>query len=204
MARAHVSLSDTLVGDRRVVAIISGAPIAAMSALFLAPLLVFWLRVFGPLRPFDVSPVPSPPALAFSGAALVCLLAAYVPASYFRVRASAAGERWYRAVGVRQFRKVVPDGDWMNRVRRRQDRRFRLIRSRADAAAWAARTEASERGHLVLLLAGVFSAGYAVHVGWTAWAIILTAGNVITNLYPVLLQRYTRARLARVVADASD
>jgi hypothetical protein len=170
-----------------------------MSALFLTPVVLFWLRVWGPLRPFDVAAVPAPPWLGFCAGAAVCLLAAWVPPSYFRVRAFERDGRCYRAVGVRQFRKLVPDGDWVNRARRRHDAGFRLIRSRADATAWIPRTHASEKGHLVLMLAGLLSAGYAAYVGWTAWAVAITAGNVVTNLYPVLLQRYTRARLARVV-----
>ena len=186
--------------DHRLAAILEAAPIAVMSAFFLTPVLMFWLRVWGPLRPFDVAAVPMPSLLAFCAGVVRCALAAWVPASYFSVRRFERDGRCYRAIGVRQFRKVVPNGDWMNRARRRQDRGFRLIRSRVDAAEWLPRTEASEKGHLVLMLAGILSAGYAAYVGWTALAVALTLGNVATNLYPVLLQRYTRTRLIRVTA----
>ena len=184
---------------RRIDAIVEGAPIAVMSALFLTPLVLFWLRVWGPLRPFDVAEVPAPSLLALLAGVAVCLCATRPPASYFAVRAFERDGRLYRALGVRHFRKVVPNGDWMNRARRRHDRGHRLIGSRADAAGWLPKTEASEKGHLVLMLAGFASAAYAAYVGWTMWAIVLTAGNLVTNLYPVLLQRYTRARLTRVM-----
>jgi Glycosyl-4,4'-diaponeurosporenoate acyltransferase len=194
-----------MTAGRRLAAIIEGAPIAVMSALFLTPIVVFWMRVWGPLRPYDVAPVPVPSLPAFCAGVGICLLAAWVPASYFTVRGFERDGRYYRAAGVRQFRKLVPDGDWMNQARRREDHRFRVIRSRADAASWRARTEASEKAHLVLMLMGILSAGYALYVGWTAWAVALTAGNVVTNLYPVLLQRYTRTRLIRVTSGrASD
>jgi len=57
----------------------------------------------------------------------------------------------------------------------------------------------SEKSHLMMLVFGVMSAGFAVAIGWTGWAIYLTAGNVLVNLYPILLQRYTRARLCVVL-----
>ena len=192
--------ADNMSADRRLAAIIEGAPIAAMSALFLAPLATFWLRVWGPLRPFDVAAVPSPSAIAVCLAVAVCLAAARPPASYFTVRWFERDGRLYRAVGVRLFRKVVPNGDWMNRFRRQQDREFRLIGSKADAAGWLPKTNASEKSHLGFMLLGILSAGYAAYVGWTMWVIVLTVGNVATNLYPVLLQRYTRARLIRLTS----
>ena len=180
--------------DRRA-DVIGGAPIAAMSALFLAPLAIFWLRVWGPLLPFDTEAVAAPSGLAIVAGLALCMLAASPPAAYFTVRSLERDGRLYRAVGVPVFRRVVPNGDWANRARRRHDRAFRLIRSRADALEWLPKTAASERGHLVLLIAGALSAGYAVRVGWISWAIVLTVGNILTNLYPILLQRYTRARL---------
>jgi hypothetical protein len=186
--------------DRHVAAGIGAAPIAVMSALFLAPLLIFWLRVWGPLRPFDIAAVPAPSTFVLCAGVLACMLAARPPQRYFRVRPFERDGRFYRAVGVRAFRKVVPNGDWMNRARRRRDRTFRLITSRADIASWLPRTKASETGHLVLMVLGIFSAAYAAYVGWTAWAFALTLGNIATNVYPVFLQRYTRARLLRAAA----
>ena len=47
-----------------------------------------------------------------------------------------------------------------------------------------------------MIVLGGMSAGFAWAIGWSGWAIYLTAGNVVVNLYPVLLQRYTRARLS--------
>ena len=43
------------------------------------------------------------------------------------------------------------------------------------------------------------SSMFAWRIGWTGWAFYLGIGNGLVNLCPVLLQRYTRARLQRVV-----
>ena len=190
--------------DRYFAAVIEAAPIAVMSALFLTPLVIFWLRVWGPLRPFDIAAVPAPSTLVLCAGVLACVLAARPPERYFRVQPFERDGRFYRAVGVRVFRKVVPNGDWMNRARRRRDRTFRLIASRADIASWLPRTKASETGHLVMMVLGILSAAYAAAVGWAAWAVALTLGNIITNVYPVFLQRYTRARLLHAARRGGD
>ena len=56
----------------------------------------------------------------------------------------------------------------------------------------------AERYHLVFLLIGFFSAVHALRIGWPGWALLLTASNVVFNVYPILLQRYNRLRVARV------
>ena len=47
------------------------------------------------------------------------------------------------------------------------------------------------------------SAAWAWHVGWHGWAVYLSAGNVVVNVYPILLQRYTRGRLVGLLRRAS-
>jgi hypothetical protein len=100
---------------------------------------------------------------------------------------------------VRLFKRFVPNGDLVNRWARRLDPGHRNIRDAAAARAWLERTRDSERSHLVLLLMGAFTAAYAARIGWYGWAIALTASNLVFNLYPILLQRYNRCRIARLL-----
>ena len=172
-------------------------PFASMAGGWLAPLLMFWLYVWGPLRPFhypDGELLPPLPLLAACFALGVAVW--WIPASYYEVRAFERSGRLYEKLGVRHFRWFVPDGDAANRWRRRRDPAFRIIRGRRYARAFRHRTELSEKSHLVMLALGGMSAGFACAIGWPGWAIYLTAGNVVVNLYPVLLQRYTRARIS--------
>src|SRR5690606_6272783 len=90
-------------------------------------------------------------------------------------------------------------GDAANRWRRRRDPGFRIIRNRRYAEAFQRRTELSEKSHLVMLVLGGMSAWVAWTIDWPGWAFYLTVGNDVVNLYPILLQRYTRARLSRVL-----
>ena len=171
-------------------------PFASMAGGWLGPLLMFWLYVWGPLRPFHY---PSGELLPPLPILLACFALGvsvwWMPASFYRLRAFERNGRLYRILGVRRFRTFVPDGDAANRWRRRREPDFRMIRNRQEARAFTQRTEASERGHLVMLVLGAMSAAFAWAIDWRGWAVYLTVGNVLVNVYPILLQRYTRARL---------
>lgn len=174
-------------------------PMAAMAGGWLGPLIMFWSYVWGPLRPFDYPRGDlAPPAPEAVVAFLLCLSAWWTPAWYHRVFSFEVGGRLYERLGVRRFRWIVPDGDLVNRLHRRRQPGYRLIRNRREAEAFVRRTVRSEKGHLVLLLFGSMSAAHAFAIGWRGWACFLLAGNVVVNLYPILLQRYTRSRLEAI------
>jgi hypothetical protein len=181
------------------------APFASMAGGWIGPLLMFWLYVWGPLRPFDYPEgdlLPRVPTLAIL--LMMSVAPWWLPRSYYEVRPFERSGRIYQILGIRLFRRFVPDGDLANRLRRRREPDHRLIRGRRSVPAFIRRTELSERGHLVWLLAGVLSAAYAWQIDWPGWALYLTVGNVLVNLYPILLQRYTRARLIRIVRRQAE
>jgi hypothetical protein len=174
-------------------------PFAVMAGGWLGPLLMFWLYVWGPLRPFDYPDADvAPPLAVFLISFAICVVAWWLPASYYRIRPFEQSGRFYEALGVHGFRWFVPDGDLANRWRRHRQPGFRIIANRRLAAAFVARTELSEKSHFVLFLMGAVSTVFAWQIGWRGWAVYLGVGNVLVNVYPILLQRYTRARLRRV------
>jgi hypothetical protein len=174
--------------------------IAAMSILWITPTLQFWGAVFGPFRPYGYPAEDVAPSLVgFVLGLAACFVPRLLPATYYRCWEGRRGPRVYGAVGVRAFKRLVPNGDLVNRWARRLDPRYRVIRDQASAVAWLDRTRDSERSHLVLLVAGLLTAAYAARIGWNGWAVGLTASNVVFNLYPVFLQRYTRCRIAKLL-----
>jgi hypothetical protein len=175
-------------------------PFAGMAGGWLAPLLMFWLYVWGPLRPFSYPAGDLMPGVPFAFLIIGCIALWWLlPAGYFTVRRFEQTGRIYESLGVRLFRQCAPDGDLANRWERRADPRYRVIRGRRCAERFVERTERSERGHLVLLMLGIVSAVYAWNIGWHGWAVYMSAGNVLVNVYPMLLQRYTRSRLYAVL-----
>lgn len=175
-------------------------PFAAMAGGWLAPLVLFWLYVWGPLRPFDYPGGYLLPEIWFLLLIAACFALNWVlPKSYFQVHSFEKTGDIYRSLGVLVFRRFVPDGDLANMWVRRKNPSHRLIRGRQSASEFISRTEQSERSHLVLLALGLISAIHAWSIGWEGWAVYLGTGNIVVNVYPVLLQRYTRSRLISVL-----
>lgn len=177
------------------------AVIAAMCALWITPTLQFWGAAFGPFRPFDYPQRDVAPSLPwFLAGTAICFAPLLFPRAFYRCWEGVRRLPLYESVGVRAFRVLATNGDLINRWARRMDPEYRVVRGRESMRAWLDRTRESERNHLVLLLMGVLTAVYAARIGWYGWAAGLTASNLVFNLYPVLLQRYTRCRIARIDA----
>ena len=175
-------------------------PFAFMAAGWLAPMIMFWLYVLGPMRPYDYPNGSFMPDFWFGLIIIGCIsLWWLIPASYFRVFNFEKDGRVYRYFGAKFFRQFVPDGDLANRWERRKNPSHKMIRNKYSIEAFIVRTEQSERGHIVLLMIGIATAVHAWNIGWQGWAIFLSVGNVIVNVYPILLQRYTRSRLYSVL-----
>ncbi|HEU4324171.1 MAG TPA: hypothetical protein VFS21_13555 [Roseiflexaceae bacterium] len=170
--------------------------LAAMSAGWGSAVVLFWLQVLGPLRPTGAPAAPLPSAAGALFWFAVCFAPRAFPPGYFRPRPWEM--RLYERLGVLVFRRFATNGDLINGWVRRHDPAYRILRGRASLHAYVAGTVQGEVGHSVLLLLGLITAVYAARIGWTGWAAYLAGTNILFNLYPILLQRYTRARLALI------
>jgi hypothetical protein len=115
---------------------------------------------------------------------------------YFRLRPFEASGRAYERLGVRAFRHFVVSGDSFNRAAARYDPTHVGVRSWADVDRAEQTGRWSERVHAAGLLFVLPPARWAVACGEFALAAALLGADVACNLYPLLLQRYTRGRLA--------
>jgi hypothetical protein len=116
-------------------------------------------------------------------------------AGYYRLRPFEASGEFYSRLGVRFFRRLVVQLDYFNRVARRRVPDHRSVRSSADLPRAERLGRLNERVHvtlLVLLLPPICWALVCGQYELAAWLMLL---NGLFNLYPALLQRYTRARL---------
>lgn len=124
-----------------------------------------------------------------------------LPPAYYQPRRFEQRGTFYHVFGVPTFRRLATNGDVINRVIRRHAPTYRVVRSAADLVAYRAGTCAGEKWHLVLLLIGTFTAVYAARIGWFTTALFLATTNIVFNLYPILLQRYTRGRITRIITQ---
>ncbi|HEU4888072.1 MAG TPA: hypothetical protein VFV49_09315 [Thermoanaerobaculia bacterium] len=175
-------------------------PFAVITTAFIAPPLFFLAAVFGFLTPNGSSAAGvTPHVLPFLIACAASFSTWWLPANWYRTRAFEQDGRVYEYLGVHLFRRVVPNGDWVNAWRRRRDPSFRVVSNYSTAIQHWRHAVEGERNHIVWFFMSAVAAGYAWWLGWDGWGRYFVGSNVLVNVYPILLQRYTRARIERIV-----
>lgn len=112
-----------------------------------------------------------------------------------------APERWVRTCrsgGIVLLRSWVIQGDRMNAWLRARFPHYRGISSDA-IEAYILRTHEMERIHLACLLASVVVVALAFLGSLWALAWSLLAATLVTNVLPIILQRFNRARCQLVL-----
>jgi hypothetical protein len=191
---------DQLDSARRLAGRLNFLPIAAFG-LWSIPAKLFWLIALGIVPWFHPAP-PLHSALPwFDGALLSGPPAFLLPRSFHEPRVWEYRGTFYRRMGIERFRSIVANGDLVNRfVRARHGSGYSVYG--ADIERLIPKSIFNERRHIAYLCWGMASACYAWSIGWSGWACWLAVTNVGANLYPTMLQRYSRARVMRLAAAA--
>jgi hypothetical protein len=122
------------------------------------------------------------------------------PDAYFRPRRFERAGRLYQRLGVVPFKHYLTWEDPFLRALRERQPRPRLGPGVESLRKFLAQMRLSELVYLALLLAAVPPSVYAFAHGWWGLGGFLCLANVVFNGYPVLVQRYNRARVLRVLA----
>jgi len=157
------------------------------------PMLAFWYQAWDIRKPLTT--------LSYLLVSALSLAAVWWPASWFQPRAFELSGRFYEAIGIRRFRAYMVHGDIMNSWIRRSVPGYRCVAGRESIQAFGRQTCAREQGHLLMLLASLPAIAYALSTSSFKFALYFLFVNVALNLYPILLQRYTRARIIRILSD---
>ncbi len=81
---------------------------------------------------------------------------------------------------------------------------YRDIGGRAGLSSFELGTRRSEQGHLIMLLATLPAMVYAAYNGWNVIAWWFLIGNLIINVYPIMVQRFNRARAHKILGRAAS
>jgi hypothetical protein len=122
------------------------------------------------------------------------LLKPKLTAAYFNCRPFERGGSLYRWLGVRYYASALRRIGWERF--RRQERP--ITHDRESITQFERWTRGAEAVHTC---AAIAVAGITVWVGFTrspSDTMWLVLSNVLFNVYPVMLQRYNRARIARI------
>ncbi len=120
---------------------------------------------------------------------------------YYRTKRFEANGTLYERLGIRFFQRFVSDGDYVNRIARRNDAGYKVISDDDSILRVEAGTRWSECLHVAWLVLTLPSTVYALMLGWNKFALGLFLPGILLHFYLVLLQRYTRARIQRVLGQ---
>lgn len=116
-----------------------------------------------------------------------------LPERFHALRRFERGGRVYELVGIRWFKAVLRRGPL---AAFNPDLHLPTERMPAKLAWLAQRMRDAEASHAVLFVATLAVVVNAVVRGWWLAAVSTLVFDVVMNGYPVMLQRYNRARLA--------
>lgn len=118
---------------------------------------------------------------------------------YFRPRPWERAGRVYEALGVRRIKELLFGGRYFNAlVSLIRGRRYRPFRGRGWPRRWLRFTVGVETGHLVIGLYMLARASSHLLGGRVVVAGRILLLNVFVNFYPIVVQRFNRARLVRI------
>lgn len=147
---------------------------------------------------------PWPVVAMFAATIGLCWVTSRVPDGWFVLRdweRRGRGQFYVRWMRIRGFKSWMSHGDRMNAWLRRRDPQYRVVRPTREAAAvYAARTIESERPHLAWLVGALAPTVYAAMRGAWEFVALWTLANIVTNVWPIALQRYHRVRVERVLS----
>jgi hypothetical protein len=128
----------------------------------------------------------------FIGVSVVSLL---LPAKLLQL---SNDPKFYEGLGVKFIRKLVQGGDYANKLIRRKDPQYKLIKNKASVAQYMRTIIMYERYHFLCFIFFLLTAAYAlIHLHYGFFMLIILA-NIIYNVCPILLQQYNRARVLKL------
>lgn len=117
-----------------------------------------------------------------------------LPASYYRIKQFESDGRLYEFLGVHIFKKLL--------IRSPLALLNPTIRHKGDRSALVdleSKMRDAETGHLFIFIIILLTALYTAMKGWWNFTIWLMLFNILFNVYPIMLQRYNRARLTPIL-----
>ena len=112
--------------------------------------------------------------------------------------------RFYERLGIRWFRRIATQGDFWNTRRRHSDSGFRNVSDLNSAIEWEARTRSNEFLHLCSLVVGLVIMAWLYLQNMYPWLVAVFFGVLIWDVYPIMLQRYNRAKIWRIKSASRD
>ena len=134
-------------------------------------------------------------ALMFWVSILETQLKPALDSTYFNALPFETEGKLYRMLGIEWYRAILVKSGW----EKLRQKATPIRKSLHDFQAYERASRVAEAGHLVAGVIVLIVTGYVVLTYSLRGALWLILFNTFLNIYPVLLQRYIRPRLRRMI-----
>lgn len=114
---------------------------------------------------------------------------------YYKIKKPKTLSSAYELLGVKYFRVLLLLVFWA----RKKNRRKYFDGTKKGLRNFIYQTKQSEFGHLAAFIAIFLCSVFLLMNGFVFLSIVMTLINVLGNVYPVLLQRFHRMRIERII-----
>ncbi|QHS54071.1 hypothetical protein GWR56_00345 [Mucilaginibacter sp. 14171R-50] len=103
--------------------------------------------------------------------------------------------KFYEGLGIKFIRKLVQNGEYANRLIRRKNPQYKLIKSKAHALRYIHTIKMYERFHFFCFVFFMLTSVFCLITRQYSYFAGITLANMVYNASPILLQQYNRARV---------
>jgi Glycosyl-4,4'-diaponeurosporenoate acyltransferase len=130
---------------------------------------------------------------------LAGVLSGLLPNKIFRHFQLSSRARFYEVLGVKFIQRFVQNGTYINRIIRRNDESYKVIRDRRQVQRYLSTINMYERYHVSCFVFFGLTLIYAIISRADVVVLPILAANVLYNVYPILLQQYIKLRVIRIL-----
>ena len=160
--------------------------IAGLCSMTLAPCVIFYFRGIGELMWLAIF-------------LMISYIISLFPKKFYNKIQLSKNVNFYKKLGVHQFKKFSTNGDFININIKKSFPKHRNVKDLTTIKAKLEETYIIEKSHTVLFAFCFLTTIYAILLNKIEFAVFLSIGNFLFNLYPNLLQQYNRIRYRKAL-----
>jgi Glycosyl-4,4'-diaponeurosporenoate acyltransferase len=122
----------------------------------------------------------------------------FLPKSFYNI-IQVKNVRVLKKTGVAIAQHYAQNGMIINRVIRKKIPGYKTVYDKKTMQVQLNKTYEFEKFHFAALLFFLLTTIFALIEAYYLWALGLTATNIVYNIYPILLQHYTRLRIMSLI-----
>jgi hypothetical protein len=130
---------------------------------------------------------------------LFSLIPAVLPNNFFRHFQLSSNSKFYERLRVKFIQRFVQNGTFINRVIRKKNPDYKIIKDRVEARKYLGTISMYERYHVFCFIFFGLTFGHALYGQRYVAAFLILLVNAIYNICPILIQQYNKLRVMRLL-----